>query len=876
MRKAAKLPTARKATVELRDRVRLSPDAIAPMVSQPMTIEATATPDVRAPFGWRVLGALIRPWLSIKTEPPQPAENVLKGETAVVYLLERYGLSNALILEEACRQHALPPPLMPMPGGYLRKQRSMLALSRREGSLLFGRPRSRTHSEGLAQLVAAVRANPALDVRVVPVSIFVGRAPARESGWFSVLFSENWAMVGRFRRFLSVLLNGRDTIVHFSESISLREVVSEGLDAERTVRKASRVMRAHFSRLRAAVIGPDLSHRRTLIDSVMNADGVRQAIRSTASKESRPIQQIEGRARSYAWEVAADYSHPAVRSASFLLKSVWTKLFDGIEVHHFDTLKQVAPGHEVIYVPCHRSHMDYLLVSYLLYENGIVPPHIAAGVNLNLPIIGSLLRKGGAFFLRRSFKANAVYSAVFSEYVTQLFRRGASLEYFVEGGRSRTGRMLDPRAGMLAMTVKSFLAESRRPVVFQPVYIGYEKILEGKSYIGELSGKSKEKESLFGLLRSLKLLRERYGKVAVSFGEPIHLAEHLDASAPNWREDARESDRPEWFSNSVNMLADRIAVNINRSADVNPVNLLALALLATPKHAMAEEDLQRQIALFKQLLEALPYSDRITITAMTPAEIIAYGERMKVIERVNHPLGDVLRAQGDAGVLLSYFRNNVLHLLATPAWVACCFLNNARLQRASVERLGRFIYPFLQNELFLSWDQEGFAAEVHKTIEQFIAMGLLETEEEGKTLRRRVGQTDEAYQLRVIAMSLQQAFERYYIALALLVKSGPGVLSTSELENHCQHTAQRLSLLHTQAAPEFFDKSLFRGFINTLRARSIVWLDANAKLDFGDELETMASDSKLILSRELRHSILKLAGPQLSSSQSPSAVATEL
>lgn len=813
---------------------------------------------VRAPFMWRIMGALLRPWLKIRTEPPQPEQRLGTGNAPVVYLLERYGISNALILEETCRAHGLPPPLMPMPGGYLRKRRSLLALSRRKG-VIFQRPRNRTHSEGLAQLVSAVRLNSNLDVRVVPVSIFVGRAPARESGWFRVLFSENWNIVGRFRRFLSVILNGRDTIVHFSETISLREVVSEGHDIERTVRKASRVMRAHFARLRTAVIGPDLSHRRTLIDAVINADPVRQNIIATASRESLSKEQAEGRARSFAWEIAADYSHPLVRSASFLLKAVWTRLFDGIQIHHFDTLKQVAPGHEVIYVPCHRSHMDYLLVSYLLYENGIVPPHIAAGVNLNLPVIGSILRKGGAFFLRRSFKANALYSAVFTEYVTQLLRRGVSLEYFIEGGRSRSGRLLNPHAGMLAMTVRGFLSETRRPVVFQPVYLGYERLLEGKSYISELSGKPKEKESLFGLLRSLKLLRENYGKVAVSFGEPIHLQSLLEATTPNWREEARQVERPEWFNSTIATLANQIVVNINRTADVNPVNLLAMAMLATPKHAMAEEDLIRQIGLFRHFLEALPYSDRVTATALSATEVIAYGERMKVIERIKHPLGDVLRAAGDNGVLLSYFRNNVLHLFATPAWVACCFLNNRRLQRASVERLGRVIYPFIQAELFLAWDSEGFVAQMQKTIDLFVTLGLLECEEDGKYLRRRIGQTDEAYQLRIIAMSLLQAFERYYIALALLVKSGPKVLSTAQLETHCQHTAQRLSLLHTQAAPEFFDKTLFRGFIATLRERKIVWLDENAKLDFGEELVTMASDSKLILSRELRHSILKLA-----------------
>ncbi|MBK8283699.1 MAG: glycerol-3-phosphate 1-O-acyltransferase PlsB [Ahniella sp.] len=813
----------------------------------------------RAPWLWRVVAALTRPWLKIRTEPPEPGLLLKARQTPVVYLLERYGISNAVILEEACREHLLPPPLMPMPGGLMHKSRALLALSRRDG-LWFRRPRNRTHSSGLSQIVAALRADPNLDVHVVPVSIFVGRAPASESGWFRVLFAENWNMVGRFRRLLGVLLNGRDTIVHFSAPVSLRDVLNDGMDTERTVRKASRVMRAHFRRIRTAVIGPDLSHRRTVIDTAINAEGVRQAIQASAGKERIKLEQAEARARSFAWEIAADYSHTVVRSASFLLQPFWNKLYGGIRTFNFDTLKQAAPGHEVVYVPCHRSHIDYLLVSYLLYVNGIVPPHIAAGVNLNLPVVGSLLRKGGAFFLRRSFRANALYSAVFSEYVAQLFKRGVSLEYFIEGGRSRTGRLLEPRAGMLAMTVRSYLRESQRPVVFQPVYIGYERLLEGKAYIGELSGKAKEKESLWGLFRSLKLLREKYGKVSVSFGEPIYLAQHLDNAVPNWREEAKQDKQP-WFNDTVVDLAHRIMVNINRAADVNPINLLALALLATPKHAMAEDDLIRQIELFRRLLAELPYSDRVSITEMSAAEIIQYGEQMKVIERVKHPLGDVLEAPGDMGVMLSYFRNNVLHLFASSAWVACCFLNNRRLQRASVERLGRFIYPFIQNELFLSWTEEEFGEHLQQRIEGFIRLGLLEADgEDGRILRRKIGQTDEAYQLRVIATSLQQAFERYYIAIALLVKKGAKRLSTSELENLCHLTAQRLSLLHTQAAPEFFDKSLFRGFISTLREKKVVWLDDQAKLDFGQDLDTMANDAKLILSRELRHSILKLAG----------------
>lgn len=817
----------------------------------------SARPAPVAPWWWRALGHLLRPWIRLRTEPERPLERVAT-DRPICYMLEQDGITHLAILEDACREAGLPSPLSPMADGLLDQSRAVLALSRHAG-FLSTRRRVLAQSGRFARLLAAVAANPDLDVQLVPVSIFVGRAPNRTQGWFRVLFSENWVMVGRFRRLMSILLNGRDTIVHFSQPVSLREVVAEGLPPERAVRKAQRVLRVHFRRVRTAVIGPDLSHRRTLIDDVLNAAPVRGAIEQLAVKESIPFDQAFGRAREYAWEIAADYSQPVVRSLSFMLRPLWNQLYGGVQMHHFETVKQVAPGHEVIYVPCHRSHIDYLLLSYQLYVNGLVPPHIAAGVNLNLPVVGSILRRGGAFFLRRSFKANPLYSAVFSEYVSQLFARGVSMEYFIEGGRSRTGRLLEARGGMLAITLKSYLREARRPVVFQPVYIGYEKLLEGGSYISELSGKPKEKESLLGLFKAFGLLRDRYGKVALSFGEPIFLAEHLDATAPGWRESVTEADeRPPWFAGAVSTLADRILVHINQAAHVNPMNLVAMALLSTPRHAMGEPDLRASLGLIRTLLQRVPYSDRVTVTELSPDEIIAYVEKLGMVGRVSHPLGDVIRAERREAVLLSYFRNNMLHLVATSAWVACCFLNNRRLRRSTVERLGEVVYPFLKRELFLPWDAAGFAARVGQTIDLFVELGLLKVDADGRMLRRRVGQTDGAFQLRVVSQTLVQAFERYYIAIALLAQHGPRVLASAELENLCHLTAQRLALLYERTAPEFFDRSLFRGFIATLKEHRIVWIDDAGKLDYGDALTEMGKDARLILSRELRHSILKL------------------
>ncbi len=842
------------------------------------TLVAPPAPRQRVPWWFDLAGSLLQPWVKIRRDPAEPA-TLLRGDAPVCYVIERDGFSDVLILQRACREAGLPNPLQALAG--TRRRRSVFALAQRKG-WLFGRSRMRATQAALRQMLQSLGERPQADIQLVPVAIYVGRAPSHDEGWFRVLFSENWVVVGGFRRLLALLLNGRDTVVHFAAPISLRSVLDEspGLTPERFVRKIARVLRTHFHRIRAAVIGPDLSHRRTVVDAVLNADPVRAAIAASAAKEKITPAKAWRNAHKIALEIAADYSHPVVRSVSFLLRNFWNKLYDGITMHHFDKVRAMAPGYEVVYVPCHRSHADYLLLSYQLHISGVVVPHIAAGINLNLPVLGPILRRGGAFFLRRSFKGNPLYAVVFNEYLAQLIDRGVPIEYFIEGGRSRTGRLLAPHEGMLTMTIRAFLRAPRRPVLFQPVYVGYEKLMEGKSYSGELSGKAKQKESLFGLLRGLKVLRERYGHVTLNFGEPIELTPMLEAQGVDWRNaDGAIQSKPEWLGAVTEQLAAQIQININRAADVNPINLLALVLLATPKHAMAETDLLAQLDLSKALIEDLPYSDRVTLTAMNSASIIEYGEHMGWIQRIAHPLGDVLCVARDQAALLSYFRNNALHLTAASAWVACCFLNNRRISRAAVLRLGQIIYPFIQGELYLPWDDEGFNTQLQATIDFFVRRGLLETGNDGRVLERSPGQEDSAFQLKIIARNLIQAFERYYITIAALVKNGPHTMSAGQLEMVCTLTAQRLGLLNELSAPEFFDKALFRGFIHKLRERKLVWTDDEGKLDYHRALEDIVLDARLILSREVRHSILKITpgsigpdpGTPASSSTEPGA-----
>ncbi|RYZ70455.1 MAG: glycerol-3-phosphate 1-O-acyltransferase, partial [Lysobacteraceae bacterium] len=259
----------------------------------------------KRPLWARLMSRLADPWLGLNIEPDDPRQ--LAEGRLVCYVLEDYGLSNALILDRACRDAGMPSPLTPLPGDPLGRKRAYVALSRRNASALIPEAgSSKTHSGSLARLLQAHRAQPELDVLLVPVSIFVGRSPDKASGWFSVLFSENWTIVGRFRRLLAILLNGRDTIVRFAAPVSIRDSIAEDLPPERTVRKLSRVLRTHFHRIREAVIGPDLSTRRLLVDQVLAAEPVREAIAQQARRDGGKPEDAWKKAHAYAWEVAAD------------------------------------------------------------------------------------------------------------------------------------------------------------------------------------------------------------------------------------------------------------------------------------------------------------------------------------------------------------------------------------------------------------------------------------------------------------------------------------------------------------------------------------------------------------------------------------------
>ncbi|HLU07895.1 MAG TPA: glycerol-3-phosphate 1-O-acyltransferase PlsB, partial [Woeseiaceae bacterium] len=766
------------------------------------------------PWYW-VAGKVFGTWARPAVQPADPAEMLARCHGPVCYVLESGGLADTLALERVCEKHGLPSPSSIFHFADLREPR-LIVLRRMNGFFL--RRRSAIGSMRLKRLVAASIAAGGKELQLVPVAIYWGRSPEKESSWFKLLFLENWQVIGRTRKFFATILHGRNTLLRFSEPLALRAIIEDGAQPELAYRKTSRVLRVHFRQRRAATVGPDLSHRRTLVNHVLHDPVVRKVIATEAGDSRAMLERTNHKARKYAQEIAAHISYPTIRLIDHFLSWLWNRIYDGIVLNNVEALHEAAKGHEVVYVPCHRSHVDYLLLGYIVYHQGLSIPHTAAGINLNMPVIGSILRRGGAFFLRRSFRGNRLYAAVFNAYLHQILTRGHSIEYFVEGGRSRTGRLLPAKGGMLAMTVNSYLHAPRRPIVFVPVSFGYEKLIEGDSFISELSGAEKQKESLFGLMRSLRALKENFGKVYVNIGEPIRLEALLSETCPDWRNSPVPYDeRPPWVERTIAELGSRIMKGINCAAAVTPISLLAIVLLATPKQTMGELELKRQLRLYLDLLSRFRYADTVSLPHWTAEEIIAHGEKMKVIERNSHPLGDVLHMTERDAVLMTYFRNSVLHLFAVPASIACCFIQGRRLEHSELQRLVRLIYPFMQTELTLQWTHEEIDETTTGAIQALLDLGILSQSRDGKTLVRPPAGSARAFQLLMLGQSMVPMLQRFYLVIALLFRNGSGTLTRVQLENLCQQSAERLTMIYGLHSPDFFDKALFKDFIARLR-----------------------------------------------------------
>lgn len=786
----------------------------------------------------------------VPAEPtPSAASEASHSPKIVCYVLQNYSRSNALVVDSETRRLHLKPALDPLHVAEHQEKASVLFLQHHDERNLLNPP-PHAFPPRLLRLIEILEKYPDADIELVPVTVLWGRAPDKEDSWVKLLFTDTWATPSKIKQLVNIGLHGRQSYLEFHESQSLRQLVEYAKTHYPNLSPATYIISTlndFLDRQREVVLGPDLSDRRNVMESLIKARDVQDAIRRESIRSKISMLEAESRAIGYLNEIVSDYSHSAVRFADMALTRLWTQLYDGVEVHNFSTVRELAKDYEIIYTPCHRSHIDYLLLSYVIYKRGLMVPYIAAGDNLNLPFVGQLLRGGGAFFIRRSFRGNGLYTSVFKEYLYSILSRNTPLEYFIEGGRSRTGRLLPPKTGMLAMTIHGHLRGRAKPIVFLPTYIGYERLMEGSTYVGEMQGNPKEAESVLGILKTLRKIERIFGKVHVNFGEPVFLDDMLKAhNADQIKIEKNDDPLPNEVSQAINSSAHAILENINRAVVINPVSLLSLILLATPKHTLDEELCIKQLDAYRNLMAQQPYDERSQVTSLSGKEIIAYGLKLKLIKRVQHALGDIIAIEDNQAVLLTYFRNNILHAFVLPSLVASLVEHNGKVSRKDLHNVIRTLYPFLQAELFLKWSRDALITEIDRYVGALTASGVIEIDQDGD-LVSLAPNSEEHNQLVILAAPVKQSLERYYMTLALIAQRGSGNISAKQVEDLSHLLGQRLSVLYEFNSPEFFDKALFQSFLKVLTQQGYIKTNSEGAIEFDRNFSNMAEGAKLVL-----------------------------
>ncbi|NCP65101.1 MAG: glycerol-3-phosphate 1-O-acyltransferase PlsB [Paraglaciecola sp.] len=794
-------------------------------------------------------------WLVKANTIPSDIVNELGIDTSkpILYLLRTHSVTDQIALNMSASAVGLPKSNIRLDIG---SDSIKACLFLQEPKSVFTRKvKSTKIVHQVSRLFQLHRDNPDLDIQIVPVSIFWGRAPGKKlSGWSDLIanqVSPTW-----LRKFFIVLFLGRDNFVCYSKAVSSRAMASLPGNDEELAHKLVRLAGTHFHRRRQGITGPYLLEKSELYNSVLGAKPVRRAIVEEARDKNLSYKLSKVQARKYIDEIAGDYREGLIRIGDRVLTKIWHKIYNGIEVKHADKVRNLAQnGHEIIYVPCHRSHMDYLLLTYVIYHEGLVTPHIAAGINLNFWPVGGILRKAGAFFLRRSFAGNKLYTAVFREYLELLFNKGYSVKYYPEGGRSRTGRLLPPKTGMLAMTLQGLMNGINRPVSMVPVYIGYEHVMEVSSYLQELTGAAKKKESIFHIFSAIRKLKN-YGYGFLNFGEPINLSNYLDSKVPTWRElhEAEPDKKPQWLNPLVNELANDVMERINQAAAISGMSLCAICLLSAQKHAMTEDELLLAIEQLLGLLTAAPYSHLATIPSISAAQLLENSLKLNKFKVVEDSFGRIISLDERNAVPLTYYRNNILHLFALPGLIAAIVFAQGQVSKTQVCEKVCELYPLLQRELFMYMSMQQVAEYLASLIDNMLDMGLLAQHEQLLCPPDPVSKT--FYTTWLLSRSIQETLHRYAVVLTLLEREG--CMSRAELEQKSQQFAQRLSSLHGISSPEFFDKNVLASFVGALKENQLVESTEQGQLQHCAKSEALRLDVISLISPELAQRIQQI------------------
>jgi len=551
------------------------------------------------------------------------------------------------------------------------------------------------------------------EVFVVPLAIFWRKGPRAQNRFLNVHHGSltrpsDFVKVARF------LLTYRSLTVKVGEAVDVRGFAAEnqGEDWRHIARKIRRAILIYLYREEKVVEGPTLRPRWRVLREVLGDQGVREAMTERVRGRNASPEKVEREVEKFFREISANMSSTWLALAAATVGGLFGRLFASIEVHRLAEVAENAKKHPIVLVPSHRSYFDFLILSWLFYQNYLVPPHIAARDNMAFGPFGFLFRHVGAFFLRKSFD-DPLYKQVFQAYVGYLVREGFTQEFFIEGGRSRTGKTLAPRLGMLGWDVDAFLESRRRDLFFVPIAISYERLVEESGMIEELDGGEKSQESMWGLFRARKYLQRRFGSVHVSFGEPISLAGALGRQREAFQALQRgqidslqereklEDKKREFVAGLGHSLVERIGLAMVATA----TSVAAVVLLGSSHSGLLRESLVKRVRGVVGLLQ-------LQGVRLTPAferdlggelqESIAFLVRSDLIEVRADQRGEILLFQESRRRALDIYRNSISHFLVIPSIVARAIL--ARRAKSEFQEDLRGWLDIFYREYYVSRD----------------------------------------------------------------------------------------------------------------------------------------------------------------------------
>ena len=689
-------------------------------------------------------------------------------------------------------------------------------------------------------------------IRIVPQVLIWHRDPDRARHSIIDEFFGDPSAPGRLRKLLSFLLNHRRAHVRIADDINLHQFLADNADttddsvlAERLRAKIVQALEQEDRVIRGAPIKPpDQVRREILEDPEVLAD-----LRRIASETNRDLAAVKLEADLNLAEIAAKFSMTMLAFLSFVLTLLWAKIYDGIEVDEKGLNKLREEGRTVplVLVPSHKSHIDYLIISYLFYRNGLIPPHIAAGANLSFFPLGQIFRRAGAFFLRRTFSGQPVYAAAFRHYVRKLLTDGYWLEFFPEGTRSRTGKLLPPKFGLVKLALEVVADGKRDDISFVPTNFGYERLIEEKAYRKELEGGTKVAESPVEVLKATEVLVHKYGRIRIQFGAPMSVKavlQEFGAMGQVGHRDAKAFDR------ALKVFGWRILGGINKAAVLTPTALVAAVLLTKAKKGIALGDLQLRVGyllgLATDMGAVLSEPLQTAISGRSQQRLQAQQDDLKtqaeqggmpdpfggqgkqarvmgeavvdVVEKVLHLFvaskwilrrkfdsEDIIIVRAEGRMHLDYYKNNMLHLFVSEALLATAIL--AMLERGplmaedALQVQTKFLSRLLKFE-FVYEPGVKFEDQYRGTLDEFVRQGWL----------ARTGPAELAVAttvrgpLRLYAKLLQSFVESYGLVARNIKQLKTGPLTEAAFLDHVQRAAQMAFDLGTVECYEAISK----------------------------------------------------------------------